>query len=105
MTSDLPGFESALGGSTPWDGPGPHHAVARSPISYAADCHTPVLLLHGAEDARVPVSQAIGFERALRAHGRDVTLVTYPRAGHVVQERRHQLDLMERIIDFFDEHV
>lgn len=104
-TSDLLEFERMLGGSTPWDGPGPHLAVQRSPVSYAADCHTPVLILHGAEDQRVPVSQATGFHRALRDLGRESTLVTYPRAGHGVTERRHQLDLIDRWVTFLDDRL
>ena len=44
-TSDLPDFEAALGGSRPWDGPGPHHAALGSPISYAARRTTPLLIL------------------------------------------------------------
>lgn len=102
LTSDLPTFEGQLGGSLPWDGPGPHRAVERSPISYAAQCTTPLLILHGQQDERVPVSQAIGFHRALRDRDVPVELVTYPREPHGIKERRHQEDLMRRVLEFFD---
>jgi dipeptidyl aminopeptidase/acylaminoacyl peptidase len=97
MTSDVPTFESVLSGDRPWDGPGPHNADRLSPISYAANVETPLLILHGKEDARVPVSQAIGYERALRERGVPVQLVTYPREPHGIRERAHQRDLLRRV--------
>src|SRR5207244_680053 len=59
-TSDLPDFEQALGGSAPRDGVGPHHHATLSPISFARSVTTPLLILHGQNDARVPLSQATG---------------------------------------------
>jgi dipeptidyl aminopeptidase/acylaminoacyl peptidase len=104
-TSDLEVFESALGGSRPWDGPGPHHAALGSPISYAARRTTPLLMLHGADDARVPHSQAEAFRRALAGQDAPVELVTYPREPHGVRERGHQVDLQRRVLTWFDRHV
>ncbi|MGH7910806.1 MAG: S9 family peptidase, partial [Candidatus Dormibacteraceae bacterium] len=101
-TSDLPRFEAELVGSDPWDGPGPSSAAERSPIKYAARARTPVLILHGQEDKRVPVSQAVAWERALRAHRVPVQLVTYPREPHGIGELRHQRDVLARVRDWFD---
>lgn len=102
MTSDIPTGESELAGSRPWDGPGPHRADLHSPISYAARVRTPLLLLHGQQDVRIPVGQARAFHHALRAAGVPAELVTYPREGHLIQERRHQQDLLRRVRDWFD---
>lgn len=44
----------------------------RSPIYRAADFHTPVLLIHGGDDAVVPVEQSRRMNRALRAARRQV---------------------------------
>jgi len=96
-TSDLPHFEAMLGGSTGWEGTGPHRHDALSPISFAAEVTTPVLILHGAEDERVPASQARFFARALREHGVPCELVVYPREPHGIRERNHQLDLVRRV--------
>lgn len=96
-TSDLPQFESMLGGSTGWEGIGPHRHDALSAISYVGKAITPLLILHGAEDARVPVSQARFFARALREHGVPNDLVIYPREPHAIRERNHQLDLLRRV--------
>ncbi|MBD0328614.1 MAG: S9 family peptidase [Thermoleophilia bacterium] len=94
--SDSPTFEGTLGGSTGWEGPGPHRHDELSPISYAARVRTPVLILHGENDERVPVSQGRFFARALRAHGVPFQLVVYPREPHGIRERNHLLDLLAR---------
>jgi dipeptidyl aminopeptidase/acylaminoacyl peptidase len=101
-TSDLPGFESALGGSTPWDGAGPHHHARLSPLSFARNVTTPVLILHGQNDARVPLNQAVSFHRALREAGAPVELVVYPREPHGIAERAHQIDLLKRVRAWYD---
>jgi dipeptidyl aminopeptidase/acylaminoacyl peptidase len=101
-TSDLPHFEAMLGGSAGWEGPGPHRHDALSPISFSRNVTTPVLILHGVEDARVPVSQGRFFARALREHGVPCDLVVYPREGHNIRERQHQLDLLHRVRDWIE---
>jgi dipeptidyl aminopeptidase/acylaminoacyl peptidase len=95
-------FEAALGGSTGWSGIGPHPHDAVSPISYAGRIRTPVLILHGAEDTNVPLGQAVYFHRALRHFGVEHEFVIYPREGHSLRERDHQLDVMRRTRAWFD---
>lgn len=102
MTSDLPRFEAELTGNRPWDGVDARRAAERSPIRYARNVRTPVLILHGQQDERVPVSQAIGFHRALRALEVPVALVTYPREPHGIAELAHQRDVLRRVRDWFD---
>lgn len=95
-------FEAALGGSAGWEGPGPHPHDRGSPISYAADIRTPVLIVHGARDTNVPVSQAEFLHRALRRFGVEHEYVVYPREGHAIRERDHRIDLLHRTRAWFD---
>jgi dipeptidyl aminopeptidase/acylaminoacyl peptidase len=95
-------FETALGGSTGWEGPGPHRHDELSPISYASAIRTPVLILHGADDTNVPLSQAEYLHRALRRFGVEHEYVVYPRENHSFRERNHQLDLLHRTRAWFD---
>jgi dipeptidyl aminopeptidase/acylaminoacyl peptidase len=81
---DIPTFEIALGGSAGWEGPGPHRHDELSFISYAHRIETPVLILHGEKDERVPIGQARYFTRALRHHGCPFELVVYPREPHAI---------------------
>jgi dipeptidyl aminopeptidase/acylaminoacyl peptidase len=95
-------FEAALGGSTGWSGVGPHPHDAVSPISFANRIRTPVLILHGAEDTNVPLGQAVYLHRALRHFGVEHEFVIYPREGHSIRERHHQLDVLRRTRAWFD---
>jgi dipeptidyl aminopeptidase/acylaminoacyl peptidase len=105
MTSDVPTGESMLGGGKPWDGPGPHRFMQHSPISHARNVETPLLILHGKNDERVPVSQAIGFHRAIQENDVETELVIYPREPHGIRERHHQRDMLRRVRDWFLAHV
>jgi dipeptidyl aminopeptidase/acylaminoacyl peptidase len=98
--SDLPTFEAKLGGSTGWEGAGPHPHDRRSPISYAERMQTPLLIVHGERDERVPVGQARYLYRALRARGVPCELVVYPREPHGFRERAHLLDLHRRTLEW-----
>jgi len=93
--------EAGLGGGCGWEGPGPHRHDELSPISYASKIRTPVLILHGENDTNVPVGQAVYFQRALARFGVDHQLVIYPREGHGISERNHQLDVLRRIGAWF----
>ncbi|MBM0275494.1 S9 family peptidase [Micromonospora tarensis] len=95
-------FEAALGGSSGWEGAGPHRHDRLSPISYASKVRTPVLILHGEDDTNVPVSQAEFFHRALRRFGVAHEYVVYPRENHSIRERNHQLDVLRRTRAWFD---
>lgn len=100
--SDLPTFEAGLGGSTGWEGIGPHQHDRVSPISFIHRVKTPVLLLHGERDERVPVGQARFFARGLRRYGVPNELVIYPREPHGLRERAHQIDATRRQRAWFD---
>jgi dipeptidyl aminopeptidase/acylaminoacyl peptidase len=72
-----------------------------SALTTIASCTTPTLILHGEADDRVQPSQGAEMYRALKVLGVPVEFVRYPREGHGIKERHHQLDLMNRIIDWF----
>jgi dipeptidyl aminopeptidase/acylaminoacyl peptidase len=73
-----------------------------SPIRYVANVTTPTLILHGNEDDRVHPAQGMEFHRALKTLGVPVQLVRYPREEHTIKERAHQIDLMRRVVTWFD---
>jgi dipeptidyl aminopeptidase/acylaminoacyl peptidase len=66
---------------------------------------TPTLILHGELDDRVSAAQARELYRALRTIGTETQLVTYPREKHSIAERQHQLDLMTRVLGWYDRHL
>jgi dipeptidyl aminopeptidase/acylaminoacyl peptidase len=102
LTSDVPSFETALAGGTPWREESRRHGDARSPLVHAEAITTPLLILHGAGDERVPTTQGTGLHRALRGGSVPVELVTYPREPHSVRERAHQADILRRVRAWYD---
>ena len=76
-----------------------------SPIRYIAKATTPTLILYGAADERVPVTQGYELYYGLKGLGVETKLVAYPREPHIIMERKHQLDLLTRVIDWFDSHL
>ncbi|AUI63534.1 S9 family peptidase [Amycolatopsis sp. BJA-103] len=96
-----PLMEAAHSGSIGWEGTGPHRHDQLSPISFASKVETPVLIVHGAEDTNVPLSQAEFFHRALRHFGVEHDLVVYPGEGHSLRGREHQVDLLRRSREWF----
>ncbi|MER7863696.1 prolyl oligopeptidase family serine peptidase [Amycolatopsis japonica] len=96
-----PLVEAAHVGSIGWEGTGPHRHDQLSPISFASKIETPVLIVHGADDTNVPLSQAEFFHRALRHFGVEHDFVVYPGEGHSIRGRAHQLDLLRRTREWF----
>ena len=76
-----------------------------SPMNHVHKVRTPTLLLHGERDRDVTPEQSYQFYRALRDHGVKTTLVTYPRAGHNPDERKHMLDVRRRVIAWYEKYV
>ena len=66
---------------------------ARSAIYHADKIKVPMLLLHGAQDERIPVQQAEAFAEQLKAHGINVKLKIFPNTGHgiPIAEQYHEI--------------
>ncbi|NKB89070.1 MAG: prolyl oligopeptidase family serine peptidase [Acidobacteria bacterium] len=101
-TTDIPGYLGWFFG-TPWDNEDIYRRL--SPIRHVKDVTAKILIMHGANDARVPPEQAVEFYQALRDLGKDVTYVSYPRQGHGIGEPRLQLDRLRRYVCAFTDAV
>jgi len=66
---------------------------ARSAIYHADKITVPVLLLHGAQDERVPIQQTEAFAEKLQANGVIVKLKIFPdtRHGIPIEEQYHEI--------------
>ncbi|NXU55433.1 ACPH enzyme, partial [Turnix velox] len=58
--------------------------LQKSPIHYVNRVRTPVLLMLGEEDRRVPPQQGLEYYRALKARGVPTRLLLYPGNGHAL---------------------
>ena len=100
---DIPSANLSYFRETVYQDPDPYYE--RSPIRHISNTRTPTLILHGEEDKRVSAAQSVEMYIALRTLGVATQLVTYPREGHYIEEREHQLDLIRRVIGWFEKHL
>jgi dipeptidyl aminopeptidase/acylaminoacyl peptidase len=77
----------------------------RSPMKYVKNVKTPVMIMHGQVDTRVPIAQAQEFYMALKEMKVPVEFVVYPRENHGFTEPRHQMDRVRRYVRFFAKYL
>jgi dipeptidyl aminopeptidase/acylaminoacyl peptidase len=77
----------------------------RSPVTHIDENTAPTLVVHGLADERVHPEQSIQLYNLLRLRDVPTGLVMYPREPHGLLERAHQLDFMQRTIDWFELYV
>jgi dipeptidyl aminopeptidase/acylaminoacyl peptidase len=77
-------FPAEFGGAF-WESPEIlQRYIERSPLTYAGNVTTPLLLLQSEGDFRCPIDQGEQMLQALRARDQTVELVRIPNATHVV---------------------
>jgi dipeptidyl aminopeptidase/acylaminoacyl peptidase len=79
-----------------------------SPVTYARDITTPLLIIHSENDLRCPVEQADALFVALRMLGREVEYWRFPEEGHELSRTgspRHRVQRAELILDWFGRHL
>ena len=97
-TTDIPAYLGWFFG-TPWDNEDIYRQL--SPIRHANKVTAKILIMHGANDERVPPEQAVEFYKALTDLGKDVSFVRYPRQGHGISEPRLAMDRLRRYVCAF----
>jgi dipeptidyl aminopeptidase/acylaminoacyl peptidase len=71
-----------------------------SPLRMIDRIQAPVLVIHGANDPRVPLSEAEQVVAAVRASGAECQLLVYPDEGHGLAKRANQLDAYPQALEF-----
>ncbi|HEX4727268.1 MAG TPA: S9 family peptidase [Jatrophihabitans sp.] len=71
-----------------------------SPLRLIDQIQAPVLVIHGANDPRVPLSEAEQVVAAVRASGAECSLLVYPDEGHGLAKRANQLDAYPQALEF-----
>jgi dipeptidyl aminopeptidase/acylaminoacyl peptidase len=81
--------------------------LQRSPIYYAGQAETPLLIMHGAEDTRVSPTQSYELYRNIKVRKPDtpVRLVLFPGEGHGNQKAAARYDYNLRMLDWFDTYL
>lgn len=76
-----------------------------SPITYLDQIRAPLFVIHGANDPRVPLSEAEQIEAALTRSGVPCELRVYADEGHGLAKRANRLDAYPAALDFLRSHL
>lgn len=90
---------------SPWVGRNMARYREASPITYAGDVTTPLLLLHDVRDPRVSITNSFEFFHALRDRGRPVKFIAFPVGGHFPPDPVHQIQVYEAWSGWMVQHL
>jgi dipeptidyl aminopeptidase/acylaminoacyl peptidase len=76
-----------------------------SPLNFIDRIEAPLLVIHGANDPRVPVHEAEQIVATLRARGRDVEYLLYEDEGHGLAKAKNRADAWPKVVTFFERHM
>lgn len=76
-----------------------------SPLKHAAEIKVPVLLAHGKEDERVPISHSEKMKEALERNGKQVRLMKFDEEGHGLAYTKHKLEYYTALLEFLDRNI
>jgi len=104
-TPDIPNEEALVHAlMRPWDDW--NHFLERSPIFHVQKARTPLLIMHGKDDPRVPPSQSAELYRHLKTLNQTpVRLVWYPGEGHGNRKAAAKYDFNLRMLQWFEHYL
>lgn len=102
--TDYPGYMANEFGAHPFEG---DLALFRrfSPDAHVMKWKTPVLLIHGEKDYRVPITEALIAFEAIRTAGADAELVVFPDENHWILRPRNARAWYEAWLAFVGKHL
>lgn len=76
--------------------------IEASPITHVDAMRAPLLIIHGANDPRVPLGEAEQIHDVLRGKGVECEMLVYHDEGHGLGKLRNRLDAYPKVADFLD---
>jgi dipeptidyl aminopeptidase/acylaminoacyl peptidase len=76
-----------------------------SPSRHIDALRAPLLIIHGANDPRVPLSEAQQMATALEARGVPSRLVVFDDEGHGIIKLKNKLVMYPIVVEFLDQHL
>lgn len=102
QTTDLgPWWEREFG--DPYVDPSPYEA--HSPHRHVAAIRTPMLVIHGEHDQRVPISEGVGLWTDLMRQRVDARFLYFPDEHHWITKPGNVRVWYETVLSFLDHHV
>ncbi|HEY9284363.1 MAG TPA: S9 family peptidase [Pyrinomonadaceae bacterium] len=73
-----------------------------SPIAHVKNVRAPLLVSHGANDPRDPVTESDQFVRAIRERGGQVEYLRWPDEGHSIRKLQNRVTAYRRVARFLE---
>ncbi len=83
----------------------PQLYLDRSPITHAKQIRAALLVLQGANDPRVPKSEALQMVEALKANGAPYQYHEYANEGHGFSRAENRIDSLRRTVDWLTKYL
>lgn len=100
LAADFAGKNGLAGGyyamGPPWD-PASTLYAKFSPLTYVANVHTPLMILHSEDDTRTPIDQTLQEFTSLKILGRTVQYVAVPNETHDLSRTGAPIHRVERL--------
>jgi dipeptidyl aminopeptidase/acylaminoacyl peptidase len=78
---------------------------AASPLTRIDEIRAALFIIHGANDPRVPLTEAEQIHAALTGRGQECELTVYPDEGHGLARRANRLDAVPKALAFLARHL
>ena len=93
-----------------WENGGTYYDHAQkheqfNPANYVKNWRTPMLVIHGAQDFRVPDNQGIATFTALQRRGIESRLLYFPDENHWVLKPANSLQWHRNVLEWLDQHL
>lgn len=93
-----------------WEHGGPYYEVAASyekwnPVNHVTAWKTPMLVLHGEKDFRIPYTQGIGAFTAARRRGVEARLVMFPDENHWILKPKNSIQWYGEVLGWMNAHT
>jgi dipeptidyl aminopeptidase/acylaminoacyl peptidase len=102
-SSDLVGGTMQEFKGTPWENP--QALIDQAPATYAKNFKTPMLIVHGANDYRVPQSQGFAMFQVLQAEHVPSKLLYFEEENHWVLKPADDILWYHTVLDWLDQWV
>ncbi len=90
-------------GGTPFDSPEAYER--HNPVNHVAKWKTPMLVIHGGQDFRVPLEQGLATFTALQRRGIESKFLHFARENHWVLGPSNSLQWYDAVLDWLDAHL
>ena len=88
-----------------WQSPQPKSYEAYSPHKFVQNWDTPILVVHGAMDFRVPINQGMEAFNAAKLRGIPAKFLYFPGEGHWVQKPQNGVLWHRVFFEWLDQHL